>query len=471
MSYKLKLGTFTKYVESTKQPTVTGWTEYDINFKDGTDVVNPTVTLSIAYSTVKAYNYAYMLDRYYWIESMRILRTGLCELKLKTDVLATYKSDIGSASLYVLRAASSYDGNITDNFYPMINNISYTRQIDQNYLYTDYSSGYIYLNIAGSATSGTSTIYQLTPSNFRKLIRALYDAIDGFQLSDVINSVVKAFGGNPEKLINGALWLPSKIADGSVPDSPVRIGSWTAVDENSVQITGKIIDDPTKADATVDFTIGVHPQASARGRYLNLSPYSRYLLHLPGVGITSLDTTRLSGINTIRVIRMIDVMTGIATYTVKTVPSGSTPEALLNVAETQWGVPITLGGNNAGTNIINGTLNTIGAAALATSNIGAIIGTLSAGIGTLASAMEGANCGSNSGGNLNAQGNPICLDSIFVYVTDADTTHNGRPLMQMKTISTLSGYIQVQKGDVDIDGTLPEEEEIKRFLETGFYYE
>ena len=465
MSFKINLYTFAKDSNSTAQPVGTG-NELNCNILTPADITAPVV--EIAASDPTAYNYAYIsaFHRYYFIEGMTYME-GLWQLQLKCDVLATYKTAIGAESLYVLRAASSYDGNITDNYYPMLNDISYTRQVDNNYLYTDYSSGRIYLNIAGSATTGDSTIYQITPSNFRLLIKALYDAIDGFQLADVVKSVVKSFGGNPEQLINGAIWMPSVLAGGDVSDSPVMIGAWNS------GITGKIIDDPTKADATVDFTIGIHPQVSARGRYLNLSPYSRYLLHLPGVGITSLDTTRLSGINTIRVIRMVDVITGVATYTVKTVPSGSTPEALLNVAETQWGVPITLGGNNAGSSVINGTLNTVGAAALAvaTGGAGAIIGAASAGIGTLVSAMEGANCGSNTGGNLNAQGNPILLDTIFVKVTDADNTHNGRPLMQVKTINTLSGFIQVQKGDVPIAGTQAEADEIRALLEGGFYYE
>lgn len=465
MSVTVTLYSFAKDSNSTAQPTDAG-TAFTCNVLTPCDITAPVVELSG--TDLTGYNYAYIASfhRYYFIQGITYDK-GLWRLALKCDVLATYKTTIGASSLYVLRAASSYDGNITDNYYPMVNNISYSRQVDSNYLYCDYSSGYIYLNIAGSNTTGDSTIYQITPSNYRLLIKALYDGIDGFQLADVVKSVVKAFGGNPEKLINGALWLPTRMADASVSDSPVMIGSWNS------GITGKVIDDPTKADVTCDFTIAVHPQVSARGRYLNLSPYSRFFLHLPGVGITALDTTRLSGISTIRVIRMIDAMTGIATYTVKTVPTGSTPEALLNVAETQWGVPITLGGNNAGSSVINGALNTVGSAALAaaTGGAGAIIGAGLAGIGTLASAMEGANCGSNTGGNLNAQGNPICLDTIFTYVTDADSTHNGRPLMQTKTINTLSGFVMVQKGDVAISGTAAEADEIRTLLEGGFYYE
>jgi hypothetical protein len=67
--------------------------------------------------------------------------------------------------------------------------------------------------------------------------------------------------------------------------------------------------------------------------------------------------------------------------------------------------------------------------------------------------------------------NPIRLDTTFYRITNWDNTHNGRPLMQTRTISTLSGFIMVQKGDVPIAGTSQEADEIRSLLEGGFYYE
>ena len=91
MSYKIKLGTVNKYVESTARPDVSAWNEYDITLKDGADVVNPTITMSIDFETVKNFNYAFMLNRFYWIVKKTMLRAGLCVLDLECDVLATYK--------------------------------------------------------------------------------------------------------------------------------------------------------------------------------------------------------------------------------------------------------------------------------------------------------------------------------------------------------------------------------------------
>ena len=57
------------------------------------------------------------------------------------------------------------------------------------------------------------------------------------------------------------------------------------------------------------------------------------------------------------------------------------------------------------------------------------------------------------------------------YTVDDDNTHNGRPLCDVRTISTLSGYMLIQDGDVTITGTSAEDSLIRSYLETGFYYE
>ena len=63
------------------------------------------------------------------------------------------------------------------------------------------------------------------------------------------------------------------------------------------------------------------------------------------------------------------------------------------------------------------------------------------------------------------------LSDTFYFVTDADNTEHGRPLCENRQISTLSGFIQVSEGYVPIPGPLPEQMEVKRLLEAGFFYE
>ena len=464
MSYTLKLGTFKKYVESTAQPNTASWAQYDIVFKDGTDVVNPTVTLSIDYTTVKAYNYAYMLNRYYWIVQKTMLRNDYCELKLETDVMATYKSDIGSSSLYILRSSASYNGYIRDNYYPpTANKTTYYERQDLNSVPGSYNDGYYVLNIAGTGTSGNSTLYQFTPTNFKQLMVELYNSIDGFTVNDVINNVVKNFGGNPLKLINGAMWFPFPFST-VTSLSNTYIGNWYPGKSGlGNPVPCERIDDPYEELDFITLTVNKHPQASSRGQYLNLAPYSNYTLFVPGAGAVQLDTTKLIGASSISVSRMTDAFSGQMLVVV-----GANAQTLA-VLTGQWGVPLSLSGN-APENILTGAINTIGNAL--SGGVTGILGAATAGINTIENAISGAAVSTGSGGSgLNIYQRPVEIQGIFFNVTNEDNTHNGRPYCQVTTPASLGGFMIAQRGDVDIDGTLPEEEKIKAFLESGFYYE
>lgn len=465
MSFKINLYTFAKDSNSTKQPTGSG-TEFDCNILTPADITAPVCELTA--SDLTAYNYAYIaaFHRYYFIEGITYDR-GLWLLSLKCDVLATYKTTIGAQSLYVLRSASASDGTIKDEYYPITGDIDYYSQSESPFPGYTYDTGCYVLNIMGTASAGSSTLYQLTPSNFRLLIEELYTAIDGFQLGDVVKSVVQKFGGNPTQLVSGAMWFPMDFMD-SGTDVNIKIGAWT-----STTAVGKLITQPVKTLSGFNPTIAAHPQVS-RGRYLNLAPYSKYQLYVPTIGIIDLDTTQLMGINKIYVTRHVDAFTGSMTCIVQTDPDiASDPDHYLAAVNGRWGVPVSLNGDNNGGGIISGLITT-GAAvagAIATGGATAIIGAAAAGIGTAASAIGGATSSSSIGGSITAMLEPMRLDTTFYNITPEDNTHNGRPLMDTRTISTLSGFVMVQKGDVPINGTSQEADEIRSLLEGGFYYE
>lgn len=111
--------TFAKRVNSTAQPSAAG-ADYAVTIKDGSSAINPTISLKWTGSgSPVAYNYAYCSDwgRYYWVNNWTYYdRQWTAELNV--DVLATYKSQIGASSQYVVRSASNYDTAIVDGLYP-----------------------------------------------------------------------------------------------------------------------------------------------------------------------------------------------------------------------------------------------------------------------------------------------------------------------------------------------------------------
>ena len=458
MSHKLKLGTFQKYEESTAQPNTTTWAEYDIVFKDGSDVVNPTITLAADLSTVQAYNYGYMLGRYYWVVEKRAYRTGVCQLRLETDVLATYKTEIGSSSLYVLRSSAASDGYIQDRFYPCTTKVTKYLDVPGTEQIYSFSSGVYVVQVAGQNT-GSTTLYEMSPSAFSSFIDALLGVYNGLTWNNVEESIQNTLF-QPMQYIYSVRWYPKSF--GGTPVNNISIGFW------SCSVTANVINNPFAVAKSFTISLHDHPQIS-RGKFLNSLPYRYMELFLPPFGIINLDTSKLVDSSSLYVAVYVDALTGSASAYGR----DENGQKLFTVSG-QWGVnlPITQGGEQGG-NIIGGAISTIGTAVAAAASGGLALG-IGAGVAAIGDTI---NTFSESTSNTGSQGTLLAfreyasLATYCYHIADEDNTHNGRPYCKVTTPSNLGGFMIVQRGDVDIPGTLPEEQKIKLFLEKGFYYE
>ena len=164
----------------------------------------------------------------------------------------------------------------------------------------------------------------------------------------------------------------------------------------------------------------------------------------------------------------IDQITGKASLTIEC------KGIVLNRVEAQLGVPISMSsvtqdfiGAASG---LAGAIGGAAAGALSSGMMGMIGGALS-GIGNAIKSLVPRASTIGTTGSYGTLLGDFKLDHQFFRPVDDDNTHNGRPLCQMKTISTLSGYILVQDGDVAINGTSAEDAAIRNYLESGFYYE
>ena len=105
---------FSKPINSTKRPS--GGQTVSVFLKHPTSVVNPTFRIT-GFNT--AWNYVQWGSRYYYVRDIIFMTETQAEYVCEIDVLATYKNEIGASSQYVVRAASAYNGAITDALYPM----------------------------------------------------------------------------------------------------------------------------------------------------------------------------------------------------------------------------------------------------------------------------------------------------------------------------------------------------------------
>lgn len=462
MAYTIKLGTISKKDNSTAQPNTTGWAEYEITFKNGADIVNPTITISADFSVVANYNYAVMGSRYYWIRRKTILRTGYTVFDLETDVLATYKSEIGSTPLYILRSSTASDGGIRDTFYPPTTKRTVSAVVFDDYPYTTFAGGVYVIAVAG-ANTGASTLYQLTPSQFTSLINALMGVIDGTTAADIIEAIKNSIF-QPMQYINSVMWFPKAFSTSGTAN--VVIGKW------ATGISAGIISDTVTSIYYKSFTLPKHPQAATRGKYLNCAPYSQYVLEWDPFGTINLDTSQIAEVSNINVTIWADALTGQGLLKLRG-DGGADATACLASITTQLGVPVRITSQAAGAGTVSGMASAAGmaiAGALSANPI-TIAGAAIAGISSIADAITGSVSNVGSAGSIAANSLTKVLSAVFYEVADEDNTRNGRPYCKIATPSGLTGFMIASKGDVAISGTLPEEEMVRAYMEAGFYYE
>lgn len=482
----INLYTFSKRENSTARPSGTG-TVFSCYLKESTSVVDPVIILDHADENnpqMHYFNYAYVAEfgRYYFVTDIQLIG-HLWQYTLSTDIMATYKDDISSATLYLLRCSSEYDGDIRDDFYPVKN--SYTEDIQSaltpwihvaNSENINITDGCFILGIAampagsGYSNFGSIKYVVLDRDNLIQLITYLLTdgtmSSNGFNASEMSIALQKSIV-DPISFIKSCQWCPMLYSDfGNVELQDLNIWSWTAT---GVKYKYPQINPPYYI-WNVTFSLTDHPEASSRGDYLNAMPFTKRTVLIPPFGAFEIDTSIAAKASQVRGQIIYDVVTGSGILDV------FIDNQLITRVKSQIGVPIQM--TQVYNDYINAGLNMAGglAGGIASALTGNIAGVISSGISMIGSAVDAMRpVQSSTGGNggfsdLRGQAK---LYSIFYDPVDEDVAHHGRPLCQNKLMSGISAgsYCLAMDGDVSISGTAGEQASLKAYLEGGFYYE
>lgn len=438
---------FSKEANSTKQPS--GGTPVNCVLKENTSVVHPVFILQSANFTI---NYLSWGSRYYFVDDIVALTNDMLELHCTVDVLATYKDSIGSSSQYVIRSASQFDPYCIDMLYPAQNKAE-TAITQITGLNIVSGSGTYVVGVITNTGQGV-TYYSMTESTFASFMSFLFGGswLDA-PVTEVSVELQKELV-NPFQYIASVQWYPFVTIGGT--SEYVKFGYWT-----STVIAEKISSSNRVKTFSTSVTIPSHPQASTRGKFLNGSPYTRRLVHLYVWGSFPLDATYYVDRQTFAVNIKVDVFTGVGVLQV-TDPEGYT----IHKATAQCGVPLQI--SQVTQNLVQTAMGVIGMVGSAVS--GNLMGFASGIVNAIDSLAPQVQTEGAQGSNVGWVLAPYIV-STFYPLVEEDNTHNGRPLMQRKTISSLSGYIKVENPDVDIVGTVYEKDQIMAYMTGGFYYE
>lgn len=461
--------THRKRSNSTLQPT--GGTKHEIVLKDNCGVLNPVIELFT--SNPAAYNYAYIpaFSRYYYVTEWSYFK-GVWTANLSVDVLASYKSYIGSENLYVLRSSVEWDGNINDSFYPVIKH-----DITSNVLLSPFSAdGIIVMAIAGQ--EGGIVYGYCAESDLPDFVKAIFEgAINGADTGIFTQSLYKTFT-NPAQYIKNSFWFPSNcVRAGNTVN--IKAGWW----EISQPLTGVSADALGVPIFTVDLAIPKHPQIEQRGGFLQRSPWSLYKLTFPGFGEIPLNSETLFDVDSITCYVYVDPYTGAGRLDIHANVSGTSAPTLILSVPGQIGVNYGLSGNVYNTSGVIGGISSIAggvAAAAATAGTGgaaAVAGLTmaaagsAAGINSIAETAMPEIFSQGSMGAITMLRQRVTLLSKFAIVADDDIQHHGRPLCKKCVISSLGGFVQVLDGDIKAPCTESENTSIQSYLEGGIYFE
>lgn len=475
MSIAVHLYSFTKRENSTKRPS-SGGTTYDCLLIDETSLMDPVFKLAIGSNPIGK-NYAYVpdFDRYYFITDITSSQ-NFWFISCTCDVLASFKTEIGAETHYVVRSAQAYDEYISDNFYPTKVNPIRIRSVASNPF--SWSQGHSYVvGIVGYAPNaakqtGSITYYHMNEGALLAFIDYLMNNLtsySGIPLSDYEAGVQQALI-NPMQYIVSCIAVP--VAPPNTLMNKIRFGyyEWTCSAGKCVALG---VADAMESE-TAEITLTKHPQALTRGKYLNAAPYMSYLLHFSPFGDIELDPGLLVDVDAIICELKYDMIKGTVRMIVH--PKGDLANRYLYFGTAQIGVNInisqvvkdTLGQNYAGVNAVSGFIGGLVHFNPFESASAAFRG-IESGTRLKYPTVSGIGDGGSFLPMLDGDG--FYLLSTYFMLVDEDLAEVGRPLCQPKQINDLTGYIMCSNADCTISGTQEEAQKVNDYLNNGFFYE
>lgn len=469
---KVNFYTFDKKYNSTKRPTGTG-TEYNCVLKTSSGVISPTIELQLGLSSnPSAFNYCYISSyaRYYWVKEWTFVG-HLWIATLNVDVLATWKTYIGDTNMYIYRSSNASNGNIMDKKYPTTGVVTY-RTESISALAKSFNDGWFVVGVYGEdVNTATMSYYRFSATRFRNFVEEIFTYCVTNGSWDGVGVRLRNAVFNVSDYIRCCYWLPDNpsVPTGE-PLASIKVGSISVpatCHPLLFSTSGYTIKKQTRV------SIPKHPQARTRGSYCNLAPYSRYrLVYLP-FGSMELDTTKLQGASYLLFTIEIDGITGegILTVTTQTKDANNVYHDIANilVRKAKYGVDIPIA--TASINVPSIASSLAGAGISATH--GNLFSTVVSGIVSVAELFtpDIDTVSDAKSGLLGLDYDKNGLIGQFFELVPEDNNSNGRPLCDIRKVSNLSGYIEGESHDFSAPATITEMEEIRQFIDNGFYYE
>ena len=515
--------TFSKKQNSTKRPSGTALGSYDCLLKEPSGVITPEIFLgNVGSSIPSAANYAYISDfgRYYYITDWT-WNNGGWTASLKVDVLATYKTQIGSSTQYVRRAQSAYNLNVIDDAIPTTPR-PYTKRSgfaklvganDYYYLgdpfgYKSLDSGWFVVGIINGDVNavGACSYYAFNSANF-KAFKNVFTDIASYTNDTSQQDILRA-QFNPINYIASVKWFPCDIPMGSTGVSSLSFGWWTLTGPYTCyRVTGSptVISArrtsgarmPKNAMTTTDnYSVGIPHNAQSmqyyntgdlRHSHVDNGKYCKYTLECHPFGIFPLPADIVANTSDLYLSISVDPISGegsmrLTAQGIKNSGELDSRPVELASATTRIAIDIplaqiavdNLGIASSAIDVAGGLTN--GALGVASGgllgDIDGLATAAKAGINMIASSVPQVKSIGSMGSlaDYYMSTEPIVV-AEFHYLEAEAPASIGYPVAQNKQINTLSGFIMCGNVELDLPATASEQDEVVALMQGGFEYE
>lgn len=483
----IKFWTFSKKNNSTKIP-AGNWTEFSCELKDDCNMLAPVIRLRGAAVSLSL-NYCYIpgFGRYYFINDWKWVG-GLWEAYCSIDALASWKTELGQESMYILRRDSTtdFDPLITDTMYPATNDYTTQETVITGSWAVSISSGVYIVGIISADDNnnpvGAVSYYAMTSAQFGALKDMLFsdqnlykmgltDALGQMIVNDMSKEIFKTMY-NPYQYIVSCTWFPFGITSfvhGNL-ETTLKIG-WWEYQLSNYPVFAQQID----LHNIEDMIIPAHPQAAARGDYLNYSPYTSITVY-GRFGTVALDMSKVKAGWLLNFSYYVDAISGQCRAEITAWDDSLQSPNVVTLANRTFllGVPIQL--SQVGIDYMGAALATVDTAAgvmrgIRYADAGLALSSAAHGVyNTIQSKMPVVETSGANGSFLT----PYKLTRVcchFYKIVDEDLAHKGRPLCAIRQLNTLSGYLLCADGEFDIPCTEEERGIIAGFLTSGMFWE
>ena len=486
MGFSVQLFTFSKRPNSTKQPPDVNTNIFNGVLKDTCNIITPSIGFQFSIEKPPVnFNYAYIpaFNRFYFINNWNF-SNRLWWAEMSVDSLASYRSEIGSSTQYVLRSSNSHNGLIADSMYPVTAERSVVRSDNESEFgfVSNTPNGFFVIGVISpdSGSFGSTCYYMLSNAAFNIFKNNLLSSIDWADISaDEISLNLQKALVNPFQYVTSCRWFPLPLGEPPNSVNRIKLGYW------EVPCLAYKILNPSLVTRSYHFDLPKHPQI-ARGAYLNTAPYTKRAVFIHPLGWRELEINS-PFTDEVSILFNIDVISGncyvrilendlnettqiytcecgvdvpIAQIT-QTISSGNVPESLVSIASPRF-----MGGL---TGDIASAIASLGGGSLIDPS-GKISGTSVANhFGTtLIPSIVTAKGAATSPTLYKTRSYVI---SIFSHIAEEDNANLGRPLCLSTTISSLPGYLQIADPDFSSSATEQENNMIRSFMSGGFFYE